>query len=144
MLFKSSQLPRILFETFYIIYVGSVTRELTFGTRPAVEVTQFRHPRSGFGAREKIILIKRRGKSMNQSWWKWFKLLFCFKLMKFIFVYSFINGNGRQNRFSGAKTGLLRRAGARTLFPGNTHNVASGAGVILQCNECHTTHAYTN
>ena len=39
--------------------------------RLPVEVTQFRHPRSGFGAlfcmTKKIILIKRRGNSMKQK-----------------------------------------------------------------------------
>ena len=33
---------------------------------------------------------------------------------EFIFVRSFKNGNGRQNRSLGAKTGLLQRAGAKT------------------------------
>ena len=33
---------------------------------------------------------------------------------EFIFVWSFKNGNGHQNRSSGANTGLLRRAGAKT------------------------------
>ena len=32
---------------------------------------------------------------------------------EFILVWSFKNGNGRQNRSSVAKTGLLRRAGAK-------------------------------
>ena len=33
---------------------------------------------------------------------------------EFNFVWSIKNGNGRQNRSSGAKTGLLQRAGAKT------------------------------
>ena len=39
---------------------------------------------------------------------------------EFIFVWSFKYAYGRQNRSSGAKTGLLRRAGAKTQYPGDT------------------------
>ena len=46
---------------------------------------------------------------------------------EFIFVWSF--KNGRQNRSSGAKTGLLRRAGAKTKFPGDTRNVGGRRGL---------------
>ena len=43
-----------------------------------------------------------------------------------MFVWSFKNGNGRQHRSSGAKTWLLRRASAKTKFPGDTYNVRRG------------------
>ena len=48
---------------------------------------------------------------------------------EFIFVWSFKNGKGRQNRSSGAKTRLLRRAGANTWFPGDTCNVGGRRGL---------------
>ena len=48
---------------------------------------------------------------------------------EFIFVWSFKNGNGCQNRSSGAKTGLLRRAGAKSYFPGDTRNVGVRRGL---------------
>ena len=42
------------------------------------------------------------------------QVTYLFHTDDFIFVKSFKNGNGRLNRSSGAKTGLLRRAGAKT------------------------------
>ena len=45
---------------------------------PPIEVTQFWHPRSGYGARQKRLNWSRGGgKVWNESCWKWFKLLFC-------------------------------------------------------------------
>jgi len=52
-----------------------------------------------------------------------------FHTNEFIFVWSFKNGNGRQNRSSGAKTRLLRRAGAKTWFPGDTRNARGRRGM---------------
>ena len=46
-----------------------------------------------------------------------------------IFVWSFKYANGRQTRSSGAKTGLLRRAGAKTSLPGDTRNVGGRRGL---------------
>ena len=43
----------------------------------------------------------------------------------FLFIFFKKNGNGRQNLALGAKTGLLRRAGTKTQFPGDTPNVGS-------------------
>ena len=63
---------------------------------------------------KKIILIKRRGKSMKQKWLEMVQVTVLFQTDDFIFVWPFKNGNGRQNRSSGAKIGLLRRAGAKT------------------------------
>ena len=60
---------------------------------------------------ENIILVKRRGK---QKWLEMVQVSDLFHTDEFIFVWSFKNGNGRQNRSSGAKTGLIRRAGAKT------------------------------
>ena len=37
--------------------------------------------------------------------------------------------NGRQNRPSGAKTGLLRWLGAKSYFPGDTRNVGDRRGL---------------
>ena len=63
--------------------------------RPPAFVTQFWHTRSGFGCRH-------TGKSMKQNGnLNHFKQLFFYK-------------NSRQNRSSGAKTGLLWQAGATT------------------------------
>ena len=51
---------------------------------------------------------------MKQKLLEMVKVTVLFHTDEFIFVWSFKNGNGRQNRSSGAKTGLLRRAGANT------------------------------
>ena len=48
---------------------------------------------------------------------------------EFIFVWSLKNGNGCQNRSSGAKTLLLRWAGAKAQFPGDTRNVGGRRGL---------------
>ena len=85
---------------------------------PPIEVTQFWHP--FFVRPKKIILIMRRGKSMKQKLLEIVQFTVLFLTDKFIFVWSFKNGNGRLNRILGAKTGLLRRAGSITLFPGDT------------------------
>ena len=55
---------------------------------PPFEVTQFWHPRSGFGARffkgqKRLYWPRGGGKVCNKSCWKWFKLLFYFILMNF-------------------------------------------------------------
>ena len=97
--------------------VASVTRELTFGTHLS------KYP--SFGARffvrpKKIILIKRRGKSMEQKLLEIVQVTVLFHTDELFFVWSKTETAGRQNRSSGAKTWLLRRAGAKT----------SGAGVV--------------
>ena len=75
---------------------------------PPVEVTQF-GTRGSVLAPKKIILIKRRGKSKKQKLLEMVQVLF--HTDEFIFVWSFKNGNGRQNHSSGAKTWLHRRTG---------------------------------
>ena len=60
---------------------------------------------------------------MKQKLLEMVQVTVLFHTDELIFVWSFKNGNGRQNRSSGAKTGLLRRAGAKTSFPGDTPNV---------------------
>ena len=55
---------------------------------------------------------------MKQKFSEMVKDTVLFHTDEFIFLWSFKNGNGRQNRSSGAKTGLLRRAGAKNLVPG--------------------------
>ena len=54
------------------------------------------------------------GENMKQKLSKMVQVTVLFHTYMFIFVWSIKNGNGRQNRSSGAKTGLLRRAGAQT------------------------------
>ena len=51
---------------------------------------------------------------MKQKMLEMVQVTVLFHTDEFIFVWSFKNGNGRQNCSSGAKTGLLRRAGAKT------------------------------
>ena len=51
---------------------------------------------------------------MEQKLLEMIKVTALFHTDEFIFVWSFKNENGRQNRSSGAKTGLLRRVGAKT------------------------------
>ena len=46
----------------------------------------------------------------------------------FFFIWSFKNGNGRQNCSLGAKAGLLRRAGAK--LSSRVTLATSGAGVV--------------
>ena len=48
---------------------------------------------------------------------------------KFIFVWSYKNGNGRQNSFSGAKSELLRRASATIYCLGYTRTVGDRRGL---------------
>jgi len=45
----------------------------------------------------------------------------------------------KQNRSSGAKAGLLRRAGAKTWFPGDTRNVGGRRGQSCTLINLHTT-----
>ena len=73
---------------------------------------------------------------MKQKLFEMVQVTVLFHTDEFIFVWSFKNGNGRHNRSSGSKNGLLRRAGAKTKFPGNTRNVAPGAGVVSQMYMC--------
>ena len=63
---------------------------------------------------KKIILIKSQGKSMEQKLLEIVQVTVLFHTDEFLFIWSFKNGNERQCRFSGAKTWLLRRAGAKT------------------------------
>ena len=98
---------------------------------PPIEETQFWHQRSGLApvfckAKKDYIDQEGGGKVWNKSCWKWFKLLFCFIPM--IFFWSFKYENGLQNRSSGAKTGLLRRAG--TKLSSRVTLATSGAGVV--------------
>ena len=51
---------------------------------------------------------------MKQKLFDMVQVTVLFHTDEFIFVRSFKNGNRRQNRSSGAKAGLLRRAGAKT------------------------------
>ena len=93
--------------------VASVTRELTFGTRHwsnPVLAPEERFWRPFFVRSKKIIWIK----SMEHKLLKMFQVTIVFHTDEFIFVWSFKNWNGHQNCFSGAKTGLLRREGAKT------------------------------
>ena len=46
-----------------------------------------------------------------------------------IFVWHFKKRKWHQNRSSGAKTGLLLQVGAKTQFPGDTHNVGGWRGL---------------
>ena len=62
---------------------------------------------------------------MKQSCWKWFKLLFCFILMN-LFLF------GLSKTETGAKTWLLRRAGAN--FSSRVTLATSGAGVVCHMN----------
>ena len=78
---------------------------------PPIKVTQFWHPSV---RPKKIILIKRRGESMKQKLLEIVQVTVLFHTDEYIFVWSFRNRNGRQNRYSGAKTDLLRWAGAKT------------------------------
>ena len=50
---------------------------------------------------------------MNQKLLETVQVTVLFHTNELIFVWSFKNGNGHQNRSSGANTGLLRRAGAK-------------------------------
>ena len=95
-------------------HVASVTWDLALGTRPS------KSPSFGtrgavlapvFVRQKKIILVKRRGKSIKQKLWKWYKLLFCFILMIFF---------GLSKTEKGTKN---RSSGAITKFPGDTRNV---------------------
>ena len=101
---------------------------------PPIKVTKLWHPMSGFGARflwgqkEFIDQEARRGKSIKQKLLEMIQVTVLFHNDEFIFVWSFKNGNGRQNRSSDAKNGLLRRTGAKIYFPGDTRNV--GAGMV--------------
>ena len=98
-------------------HAGGRTSVVNLGTklwRPPVEVTQFWRPRSGFGARffarpKKVILIKRRGNSMKQKLLEMIQVNVWLQTDEFIFVWFYKNKNGRQNRYSGAKTELLQR-----------------------------------
>ena len=54
---------------------------------------------------------KRWGQSMKH---KLLEMVQVVHTNEIIFVWSLENGNGRQNNSLGAKTGLLRRAGAKT------------------------------
>ena len=75
----------------------------------------------------KIILIKRRGRSVKQKLLEMVQATVLFHTDEFIFVWSFKNGNGRQNRSSGAKLGYsdgrVPKLSFRTL-------ATSGAGVV--------------
>ena len=66
---------------------------------------------------------------MKQNMLEMVQVTILFHTDELIFVWSFKNGNGRQNRSSGTKSWLLRRVGAKTQFPGDTRNVAV-AGVV--------------
>ena len=100
-----------------------------------IDVTQFWHPRSSFGTRfskaKKYYICQeaRRGKSMKQKLSEMVQVTVLFHTNQYIFVWSFQNGNGRQNHSQGAKTGLLRRAGAKTQFPSDTRNVGGRLGL---------------
>ena len=91
--------------------VASVTRELTFGTRPskkpsfstrgAVLAPTF------CKAKKDYIDQEVRGKSMKQKCLEMVQVTVLFHTDEFIFVWSVKNGNGRQNRSSGAKPAQL-------------------------------------
>ena len=51
---------------------------------------------------------------MKQKLLEMVQVTVLFHTYEFIFVWSFKNGMGRQNRSSGAKTWLFRRVGAKT------------------------------
>ena len=51
---------------------------------------------------------------MKQKWLEMVQVTVLYHTDEFIFVLSFKNANGGQNRSSGAKTWLLRRVGAKT------------------------------
>ena len=63
---------------------------------------------------KKIILMKRQGKRIKRKLLEMVSVTFLFHTDEFILVWSFKNGNGRQNRSSGSKTGFLRRTGSKT------------------------------
>ena len=56
------------------------------------------------------------GESMKQKLSEMVQVTVLFHTNEFIFVWSFKNGNGRQNRSLGAKIRLLRRAGAKNKY----------------------------
>ena len=60
----------------------------------------------------KIILIKRRGNSMKHKLLEIIQVTVRLHTDEFIFVWFYKNENGRQNRFLGDKTELLRRTSA--------------------------------
>ena len=69
----------------------------------------------GGGVRpKKIILIKKVRNSMKQKLLEMIQVTVWLHTDEFIFVWFYKNENGRQNRSSGTKTELLRRAGATT------------------------------
>ena len=59
---------------------------------------------------KKIILFKRRGNSMKQKFLEMIQVAVWLHTDEFIFVWFHKNEKGRQNRYSCAKTGLLRRS----------------------------------
>ena len=96
---------------------------------PPVEVTQFWHPGSGLAP---VSVFERQNKNkftsmkQNSNLNHFQQLLFhTFPQNNLFWPYK----NGRQNRSLGAKTGLLRRAGAKSQFPGDTSNVVGRRGL---------------
>ena len=63
---------------------------------------------------KKIILIKKRGKSIKQKLFEIVQVTDLFHTDEFIFVWSSKNGNGCQNRSSAPAIWLLRRVVAKT------------------------------
>ena len=83
---------------------------------PAHRSNQVLAPRSGlapvFCEANQNYIDQEAGKSMKQKLLEMVQVTVLFHTNELIFVWSFKNANGRQNRSSGAKSGLLRRAGA--------------------------------
>ena len=66
-------------------------------------------------------MIKRRGKSMNQSCWKWFKLLFCFILMN-LFLFGLSKTERAPKPLLGCQNWDTSMGGCQNLVPGwHTH-----------------------
>ena len=88
---------------------------------------------------KKDYIDQEAGKSMKQKLLEMVQVTVLFHNDKFIYVWSFKNGKGRQNCSSGAKTGILRRVGLKSWFPGDTRNVGGRRGpsyVIYLCPAC--------
>ena len=80
----------------------------------------FWHPSSGFLlGQKKIILTKRRGKSMKQKLLEIVQVTVLFQTDEIIFVWSFKNGNGRQNHpLLGCQNWDTSTGGCQNLVPG--------------------------
>ena len=77
---------------------------------PPVEVTQFWSP--FFVKPIKVILIKRQGNSMKQKLLEMIQVTVWLHTDEFNFIWFYKKENKLKNHSSGAKTELLRRAGA--------------------------------